>query len=587
MSIQTHISLIIFILHPNLLCAALLLLNPVSRENINTQAPTVIDTTINEGSNNDSIPDTSRISIPDTFQEQIKFSGVTIYLPFQDTATAKDTILEKQKDQTAEQDRKDTVATEQDTVKMAEKDSLIMQDEKEKLVTKLDSAFYYMNKYTQKDTLRIIDDTLQTHIDKLIHFLKSQPIDSSINYLNEWLQKDTLKEEFSDTTNIEQTDSLINYLNYMLEYAEEDSVEFYIITKNNDTVPLWLSKEEKKDSSRLVLYDDLDNPAGLWVTPLNKNAIKLQFDENTVIEKNGFRKRREEDLPIIIDLEKLKKHKPIDMVFPQWRTGGTANLDFNQGYVKNWVKGGESTLSSLLHIKFNVGYKKGETAWDNDIEYKAGILQSGERGLRKNEDVFEINSKFGNNASKDWYYSALVNFTTQLFRGYDYPNDSVAVSGLLSPAYLVFSVGMDYKPSNDLTILLSPISSKYSMMRDTSRFDQTKFGISKDEKVKKELGAYVKSIYEFNVHEDIHIENKVKLFTNYLNKPQNIDIDWEVIVNMQITDYIKASVNSHLVYEDDIDFPVYEIIDGEETQVGTTKKIQFKEVISVGITYRF
>ncbi|MFP4019092.1 MAG: DUF3078 domain-containing protein [Bacteroidales bacterium] len=420
-----------------------------------------------------------------------------------------------------------------------------------------------------------------------IHFIKSKPIDSSINYLNSWTQTDTLKDGFRDTTKIAITDSLYNHLNYLLDYAEEDSVRFYVITRKNDTVPLWLQKKHKTDSSRLVLYDELDHPAGLWIEPLNKNAIKIRFDENTLIEKTGFRRRKEENLPIVLDISKLKKHKPIDMVFPEWKTRGTANLDFNQGYVKNWVKGGENNLNSMLNLKFQVNYKKGKTIWDNDIEYKAGILQSGEKGVRKNEDVFEINSKFGNNARKNWYYSALVNFTTQLFKGYDYPNDSVAVSGVLAPANLVFSVGMDYKPTNDLTILLSPISSKFTMMRDTSRFKQTKYGIDENKKSKKEVGAYVKSTYKFKINEDIDIENRVKLFTNYLYKPQNVDIDWEVTVNMRITEYIKASLNTHLIYDDDIGFPVYEIIDGEEVQVGTTKKMQFKEDISVGVIYRF
>ncbi|MFP4041602.1 MAG: DUF3078 domain-containing protein, partial [Bacteroidales bacterium] len=498
-----------------------------------------IDTTIKDKNLQKSSADTLPNLIPGT----IKIGGVTILQPA-------DTIFGE-----------DSLSIEGDTLQ---------------LKTKLDSAVYFVNQFSQEDTMNILNDTLKTHIQKLIHFIKSKPIDSSINYLNSWTQTDTLKDGFRDTTKIAITDSLYNHLNYLLDYAEEDSVRFYVITRKNDTVPLWLQKEQKEDSSRMVLYDELDHPAGLWVEPLNKNAIKIRLDENTLIEKTGFRRRKEENLPIVLDISKLKKHKPIDMVFPEWKTGGTANLDFNQGYVKDWVKGGENNLNSMLNLKFQVNYKKGKTIWDNDIEYKAGILQSGEKGVRKNEDVFEINSKFGNNARKNWYYSALVNFTTQLFKGYDYPNDSVAVSGVLAPANLVFSVGMDYKPTNDLTILLSPISSKFTMMRDTSRFKQTKYGIDENKKSKKEVGAYVKSTYKFKINEDIDIENRVKLFTNYLYKPQNVDIDWEVTVNMRITEYIKASLNTHLIYDDDIGFPVYEIIDGEEVQVGTTKKMQFK-----------
>lgn len=574
MSKPLFISIIIFLLIPNFVLSDDAFYFKYRENNPSISTFAAIDTTIKEKSSAD--------TLPHLIPESLKIGGVTIFKPA-DTISGEDSLSNKETTQYAE---KDTIDPKNDTISDAAKDSLKIAGDTLQLKTKLDSAVYFVNQFSQEDTLNILNDTLQTHIKKIIHFVKSQPIDSSIKYLNRWTQTDTIRNDLSDTTKTGLTDSLFNYIDYLLDYAEEDSVRFYVITRKNDTVPLWL-KEHKKDSSRLVLYDELDHPAGLWIEPLDKNAIKIRFDENTLIEKTGFRRRKEEDLPIVLDVSKLKKHKPIDMVFPEWKTRGTANLDFNQGYVKNWVKGGENTLSSMLNIKFQTNYKKGKTIWDNDIEYKAGILQSGEKGIRKNEDVFEINSKFGNNARKNWYYSALVNFTTQLFRGYDYPNDSVAVSGILAPAYLVFSVGMDYKPTNDLTILLSPISSKFTMMRDTSRFDQTKYGIEKNKKSKKEVGAYVKSTYKFKINDDIDIENKVKLFTNYLYKPQNVDIDWEVTVNMKITEYIKASLNTHLVYDDDIDFPVYEIIDGEEVQVGTTKKMQFKELISIGIIYKF
>ena len=166
------------------------------------------------------------------------------------------------------------------------------------------------------------------------------------------------------------------------------------------------------------------------------------------------------------------------MIFPQWDLDGLVNLKFNQSHLSNWVQGGEDHLSSLLEATYSINYKKGKTIWDSNIEYKFGLIQSGDKeGIRKQEDMLEINSKYGSNANKDWYYSALVNFKTQFFKGYDYPNDSITVSGFLAPAYTVFSLGMDYKPSDKLTIMASPISSKITMMRNTNKFKETKFGL--------------------------------------------------------------------------------------------------------------
>ena len=89
------------------------------------------------------------------------------------------------------------------------------------------------------------------------------------------------------------------------------------------------------------------------------------------------------------------------------------------------------------------------------------------------------------------------------------------------------------------------------------------------------------------MNEDIHIQNKINLFTNYLKKPQNIDVDWEVTVDMKITEYINTTLNTHLIYDHDVEIPVYEKVEGEKQQVGVTKKIQFKEMLNVGLIYKF
>jgi hypothetical protein len=562
--------------------------------------------TINKGDTYHATGDTIRI---DTLKLDTAISDTIILDTASIHTTPKDTISPEIPEQdTGKTILKDTLSIRTDTVQ-AKADSSAMsrlkdsiplgrdttmipdsiQKEKDTLVllTKADSAMHYINEYTSKDTIQYITDTVKKHITKLFHYIKSQPIDSTIDFLGNYLKKDTLMEIYSDSLLTSPADSFLTYMNYLLDSARTDSVRLWVVTEKKDSIPFWLYKKPPKDSSRMVLFDDLDNPAGLWLIPKREKGLKIKLDENTLIEKTGFRERIEEDLPTQMIEHQLQEYKGIEMIFPEWNIGGVANLNFNQGYVKNWIKGGESSLSTLLDINFNADYKKGKTIWDNDAEYKFGILQTGEKGLRKNEDIFEVNSKFGSNATNEWYYSALVNFTTQLFKGYDYPNDSVAVSGLLSPAYLVFSLGMDYKPGEDLTLLLSPISSKITMMRDTTKFDQTKYGIPKNQKSRKELGAYIKSIYNFNINEDIEVQNKINLFTNYLEKPQNIDIDWEVTVKMKITEIINTTISTHLIYDDDVDFPVYKTIEGEKTQVGTTKKLQFKELLSVGITYQF
>jgi hypothetical protein len=146
---------------------------------------------------------------------------------------------------------------------------------------------------------------------------------------------------------------------------------------------------------------------------------------------------------------------------------------------------------------------------------------------------------------------------------------------------------MDYKPGNNLTVMISPITSKYTYVRDTSVVDQTTHGLDENEKLRKELGAYLKSKFKWKISKNIEILNKINLFTNYMDNPENVDVDWEVNINARISDYITANLNTQLIYDDDKDIPVYEVVDGERKQVDKTKGGQFKEVLSVGFSYRF
>ncbi len=446
-----------------------------------------------------------------------------------------------------------------------------------------------LSDFIEQDTLNLLSDAFKSSLKNVLWHFNYPPVDSSITMLKKQMQSDTLFQQIRDSLEIKNIDSLRVVIENLIKQTEKDSVKIILRNNKNDTIDFWLKSHKKqKQSERFILYDERDIPAGIYVYPKGKNSIKIELDKNTLIQETKPQQTIIENIPTPEIPISLKKNRQINMIFPQWDFDGIVNLKFNQAHLSNWVQGGEDHLSSLLETNYSINYKKGKTIWDSNIEYKFGLIQSGDKdGIRKQEDILEINSKFGSNANKDWYYSALVNFKTQFFKGYDYPNDSVAVSGFWAPAYSVFSLGMDYKPSDKLTIMASPISSKITMIRNTNRFKETKFGLEEGQSTKKEIGAYVKSKFEYEINENMHLQNKINLFTNYIDDPQNIDVDWEVTLDMQITEYINTTINTHLIYDDDVEIPVYEKVDGKRQQVGVTKKIQFKEVLSVGLNYKF
>lgn len=273
-----------------------------------------------------------------------------------------------------------------------------------------------------------------------------------------------------------------------------------------------------------------------------------------------------------------------------WKVGGNGALNFSQGYLSYWAEGGESSISGITIFGLFANYKTEKWKWENTLFAKYGLLKSGENKLRKNEDKFEISTKYGRKAYHNFYYSIGASLKSQMDKGYEFPNDSVVVSDFMSPGYILTSIGMDYEPTDNWSVLMSPLTSKITIMRDTS-INELKYGLDEGGTLKKEMGTFIKTIYQVDVTEDIAIENELDFFTNYHDRPENIDVNWEVKISMKVNDHIKTTINTHLVYDDNIQLPIERTRISEagepETYIGKTKKIQFKEMLSVGVSYKF
>lgn len=450
-----------------------------------------------------------------------------------------------------------------------------------------DTVYYVMHKLNQllsSDTI-ITNDTTRQAIYSLMEYSKKVDMDSVFNYLNTQIKRDTLITH-SDSARTAFRDSIFNAVRFLIESIPEDSVYFYFKNMDRDSV-LFNASENEADSVRLNLYDNRGEEAVLWIEKSDIDAFNLYLEDGIYIEKARQQKVVDPRLDADFEFPELKKVAIPNKILPIWEFEGSADIKFNQGYVsESWAEGGESSISTLSILKYSADYSYGKIRnLDTDVEYRLGYLKAGDSEMQKNDDKFELNVKYGKQAFNNWYYSGLLNFKTQFFEGKEYVNDSTVnvVSEFLSPAYVVFSLGLDYKPSNKLTVLISPLTSKFTIVADTVSYDQTRFGLDTDEMIRKELGAYVKIISKLKFSNNIKLENKLNFFTNYSKNPQNVDVDWELNLGVQLTDYIKMSVNTHFIYDDDVDIPVFE--DG--VQVGVTKKAQFKELFGIGFTYSF
>ncbi len=431
------------------------------------------------------------------------------------------------------------------------------------------------------DTTQLaLNDSLAAAV---VHRPDTVPPRMKIREVTEWVVvRDTVPRV--DSTRMYLTDSLKQAIYLLLGQLEVDSTEIWIKNITNDSLRMMLS-DQKRNFFRFWLKNEARDSIGLWLESLGSRGFRVIMDEGVYIRTMSQKKHIDKvELGRQID-ERLRKMNKIKVTVPPWSRGAVTSLQFSQGYLSYWAKGGESNIATLLQIEAFANYSKGKSKWENSAQIKTGVLQSGEKGLRKNEDLFEINSSYGEKVVNNWYISILGNLKSQFFKGYDY-KDTTIVSNFLAPGYLLFALGMDYKPNKDFSLLISPITSKTTIVTDLENVNPVKYGLEAGQRIKREMGGYVKTRYKKNFSEDISLENKLDLFTSYTNKPQNIDVDWEAILRMKINLYMEANISTHLIYDDDVDIPVVRVINGETIKT-TTKKIQFKELLSVGFRYRF
>jgi len=270
-----------------------------------------------------------------------------------------------------------------------------------------------------------------------------------------------------------------------------------------------------------------------------------------------------------------------------WRTGGIFSLNLGQSSFTNWAAGGQNSYSLNGLINLTANYKKDKSAWDNALILGRGMmfLKNGTPEWTKTDDRIDLQSKYGRKASEKWYYSALMSFKTQMSDGYNYPDTENKISGLLSPGYLLFALGMDWKPIPEFSAFLSPVTSKNTIVIDQGLSDAGAFGVDPGKNFRGELGAYANLIYKKDeIFKNTGFATRLDLFSNYLHNPQNIDINWETMLILKVNEFISATVNTLLIYDDDILIKVDEDSEGEAI---LGKRVQFKEVIGVGLTYKF
>lgn len=270
-----------------------------------------------------------------------------------------------------------------------------------------------------------------------------------------------------------------------------------------------------------------------------------------------------------------------------WKFSGTTSLNLSQLSLTNWAAGGDNSLSGNALINLAANYTKDKTSWENTLKLGFGLIKQGDDPTRKSDDQIDLASKLGIKASDKWFYSGLLGFRTQFAQGYDNPGDvdRVKISNFIAPGYLNFSLGMDYKPTETFSLFLAPLSSKFTFVLDDDLSAAGSFGLDPGQSSRAELGAYIKMAFKKEILKNVTLDTKVDLFSNYLENPQHVDVNWDLLLTFTINEYLSASLLTQLIYDYDIKFGTDTTGDGMDDTFEA--RVQFKELFGLGLTYSF
>ena len=263
-----------------------------------------------------------------------------------------------------------------------------------------------------------------------------------------------------------------------------------------------------------------------------------------------------------------------------WSHNGLAGFNLSQTAFTNWSAGGENTVADNIYFNGSLNYKKDKLSWTNDLSATYGQNFTDNTGWRKSIDNLNFASKLGHQITETVYYAALLDFKSQLADGYKYTDDDkTLVSKFLTPSYLNLSVGIDYKPNSHIAVYYSPVAGKLTMVTDTLLSEA--YGIDAGKKVKPQLGSIFKVNVDYTFFEDkVTLKSVLDLFTAYDDTFGKVDVNWDVLIGYNLTKLLTLTFQSTLKYDDDI-----KTVDSEGNIRGA--KVQFKEMVGLGISYKF
>lgn len=284
-----------------------------------------------------------------------------------------------------------------------------------------------------------------------------------------------------------------------------------------------------------------------------------------------------------------------------WDNSAILKVDFTNTSLSNWAAGGYMTATLKSFVDANANYKKDDTYWNNRLQLDYGFLYSADKPfLQKSDDRIYLESKFGYKAKnvKNLNYSAQFSFKSQFTNSWTYITPPIEdptkqdwmdlrtlKSGPLSPANTTIALGIDWIPTKWLTVNFAPLTGGFVIVRNEELRAAYSMPVKDDGTFKGarfEFGAQVKVDAKVVINNNFNYTTQLLLFSDYLNKPQNIRVNWDNRFDWKVAKYFSFTITSYLIYDDNVLIKSDKDID---KYPNGRQRVQFKESLAFGFSY--
>lgn len=436
------------------------------------------------------------------------------------------------------------------------------------------------------------DSTLNKRTDRAAYnytiFAPSTPYDNQLTIAD----SETLKRRADSLMRIpvSRTDSLMyesNSLTLPLIYTGKDinqvwngnlqlqellyppKKSIFLVDSTKNLTSEYLVADLRADARRYIANRHID----LYTTTIDRLPNLSSFMSRPLVGKRLDRLEVYDD-KIQLGTTKID-YEGVQQLY--WIKKANTMLQFSQNYISsNWHQGGNSNLAflSIFLAEFNYDNRK-KIQWDNKFEWRSGFNSVDGDTLRRistNDDLVRYLTKFGIKASGNWYYSVSGEFSTHLFNSYKGVNSKELKTTLLTPVRANVGIGMDYKYKKIFSLMIAPISFKYIYVNDTVNVNPNSFGIQKGENQLKQIGSSLLAQLNYSPMLNWNISSKFTTYTDY----KKIEVDWEIVNVFTINRFLTARLLVNPRYDNTV-----------IEEKGKKARIQLKELLSVGFSYRF